>query len=87
MARIMIFSDDMHARVEVDSNPLDGSHSATCVGCATNANLVADTHEQFVLEDTIEVAALHADQCDWCGIVLCRRPRPHRLDAVCETLQ
>ena len=66
MARIFVMSNDMVTRVEITQHPDTDAHQAECHNCY-HPNLVADTHEQWSLEDTIQVAEIHADRCTGSG--------------------
>lgn len=70
MARLFVTNDNQTARVEItpDDGGADGAWIAICTGHTTGRgldhdNLVHDTHEQWSLEDTIEVASIHVDAC------------------------
>jgi hypothetical protein len=63
MARVFVTSDDLTTRVEIAQDEDTGAHRAGCFRC-TAFNLVADTHAQWSIGDTIEVAGIHADRCD-----------------------
>lgn len=59
MARIFVTSDDQRVRVEITWMDETGGWFALCKEC--NESLVAGTHEQFSLEDTVQAAEIHAD--------------------------
>lgn len=60
MARIFVTTDDLLARVEITWMDETGSWLALCKEC--DESLVAGTHEQFNLEDTVQAAEIHVDR-------------------------
>lgn len=80
MARTFVFSDNLAARVEIVQDPLTGFFAAYCGGCGRGGyvtNLVDDCHERFCMEDTQQVAELHADRCQRCADPECRNTARH----------
>lgn len=83
MARLFVTNDNQTARVEItpdDGN--EGAYVAICAGHATGYgvdanNLVHNTHEQWSLEDTIDVASMHVDACTRCADTACRTDTRH----------
>jgi hypothetical protein len=59
MARIYVTNDTLSIRVEIVGDG-DSGHEAECDHCGFN--LVANTHEQWNFEDTVQVAELHVDR-------------------------
>jgi hypothetical protein len=61
MAKMTVTSDDETVRVRIAlEDDEEGRYGARCNLCG-EANIVADTHEQWNLEDTANVAELHVD--------------------------
>lgn len=61
MARILVVNNENAVIIEITQDPDDGSYAAQCGYCGPGINLVAGSHEQMALADTIEVASRHAD--------------------------
>ena len=59
MARILVTSDDQRVRAEITwSDEIEGWSAL----CECGEDVVAGTHEQFSLEDTVQAAEIHVDR-------------------------
>jgi hypothetical protein len=75
MSRLFVMNDNLTTRIEIGDPSGDGEHYAACVGCGVD--LVQGDRERFNLEDTLEVAGIHADRCKRCADPECRNPVRH----------
>lgn len=82
MARVFVYSENLTSRVEIETDPVDGTRRAFCLGCTNGrrtaaADLLDGTSDSCTMEDAIEAAGHHADCCKRCAEQLCRTPGIH----------
>ena len=61
IARMLVTSDSGGTWIEITTDGLSGECHAVCAPC-NFTDLVAGTHERWVLEDAIQAASIHLDQ-------------------------